>query len=72
MKFNEKWETEPIDKKLFDEYVAVTKKQVEKCEKDFCEMIKHAKNVSYNKSKEAGEEYYRASTFLKGVETICK
>ncbi|NJO89692.1 MAG: hypothetical protein HC831_12655 [Chloroflexia bacterium] len=71
-KLNNRWEGEEPNAGLIESFIKGTKGQVEKCEKNYCEMIKHAKNVSFNKSKEAGEEMLQASHFLKGVEKKCK
>ncbi len=71
-KLNDQWEGEEPNTSLIQSFMKSTKAQVEKCEKNYCEMVKHAKNVSYNKSKEAGEELLQASHLLKGVEKNCK
>ncbi len=71
-KLNDQWEGEAPNAELVKSFTKDTKGQVEKCEKDFCEMVKHAKNVSFNKSKEAGDELLQASHFLKEVEKNCK
>ena len=79
IKNNDKWEAGPYDKKLLADFKNSVKPQVEKCEKDYCELLKHAKNVSFNKANElikenegSGEEYSKASTLLKQAEIECK
>jgi len=76
---NDKWEAGPFDMKLLADFKKAVKPQVEKCEKDYCELIKHAKNVSFNKANDmnkenegSGDEYARASSFLKQAEAHCK
>lgn len=79
-KRNNKWEQEPIKKDLLDEYKKSTAESVKKCEKDYCEILKHAEKTCFNKgndlAKDGGdfaEDYKKAAVFLKkAVGTFCK
>jgi len=72
--FNDKWEKEPIDKNLLQEFYDKTKKPVEKCEQKYCEFLLYASkmckiktdDLSKNKPNLAGE-FAHSTTFMQKV-----
>jgi tetratricopeptide (TPR) repeat protein len=79
LKYNSKWEQEPINKKVIEEYKKETLKLVKKCEQDYCQSVGFASTMSRTKSEETAKanaeksaDYSKAYTFLKVMEKNCK
>jgi tetratricopeptide (TPR) repeat protein len=79
VKYNLKWEQEPINKKVIEEYKKETLQLVKKCEQDYCASIGFASTMSRTRSDETAKasaeksaEYAKAYTFLKVMEKNCK
>jgi len=72
--YNDKWDKEPINKKLLQEFYNKTKKPVEKCEQKYCEFLSFSSKKSKIKADDLlkgsptiSAEYARAATFMQQV-----
>jgi hypothetical protein len=77
--YNTKWQQEPVDQKIIQEFLKETKPMVAKCSQNYCDIAGFASTQSRTKSEEFAKtnspqsvEYSRAFTFLKVVEKNCK
>jgi tetratricopeptide (TPR) repeat protein len=78
--YNDKWEKEPIDKKLLLEFYNKSKKPVERCEQKYCEFLLYASKMCKIKSDDLSKdkpnmavEFARSTTFMQQVLTnSCK
>jgi tetratricopeptide (TPR) repeat protein len=77
--YNSKWEQEPIDKKLIEDFKKETNPIILKCGINYCDCSGLASTMARTKSQDLSKtnsslsaEYLRAFTFLKEVEKNCK
>lgn len=77
--YSKNMESKVNNSRLLTEFISKTKSKVEKCNTKYCEAVKYAKNISFNKSSDlksndAGlsDEYMKISSFLEDVEKKCK
>ncbi len=72
--YNDKWEKEPINKKLLQEFYTKTKKPIEKCDQKYCEFLSYASKKCKIKADDLlkdsptkSAEYTRTTIFMQQV-----